>query len=570
MLRITCFTLLLALSLNAFTQDQLTHAKKVFFSPEGKLYVNLDLPIYLWLSTSPDKSAEKHRLLSEQSVRYANPLYFDVEGFNSVRSPSCVDTTTRKAIIPLKDIVFEVYADGSAPVTKIDYGKTIVHSIHGKISIGGGTSINLKAADALSGVESVYFSIDNSAYAIFKDAITLPVEKEYSLKYYAVDNVGNIEKIHELSLIYDKSVPVTKLEVEGDRYEDILSGKSKILLKTEDAGVGIKNIFHSLDSGAFKVYNSPILAANVSQGEHTLIYYATDVVGNKEQDNTFNFYIDKAPPTIIEEIIGSSFFANGREFSSGKTKLKLTSFDNKAGVKEVRYSVNGGEFQLYDNPVLLTQSSGILDIKSYAVDNVNNKSNSQAANEKTSIPYIDLSGPQLSNTFNGPLFKSRDTIFINSKTKISLKGFDQEAGINRIEYILNGNDPKDYSDMFIVENEGFNTIDFTGFDNVENTSLKTFGFKVDNTGPEISTMFGTSSNGKKENLEVYPSHSVLFVSATDKIVGYQKMTYSLNGAPVKEYTGIIKNFTKGTNTILITAFDQLGNSSVKEIQFIIE
>jgi hypothetical protein len=48
------------------------------------------------------------------------------------------------------------------------------------------------------------------------------------------------------------------------------------------------------------------------------------------------------------------------------------------------------------------------------------------------------------------------------------------------------------------------------------------------------------------------------------------MTYSINGSPVKEYTGIIKNLAKGTNTITITAFDQLGNSSVKEIRFIIE
>jgi hypothetical protein len=570
MWRIKCFTLLLALSLNAFTQDKPTYAKKVYFSPEGKLYINIDLPVYLWLSTSSDKSAEKHRLISEQSSKYSNPMYFDVEGFNSVRSPSAVDTSTRKVILPLKDIIFEVYADGTAPVTQIDYGNTVVNNLQGKINIGSGASINLKASDALSGVEAVYFSIDNSAYAVFKDAITLSVEKEYSLKYYAVDHVGNVEKVHELLLVYDKSVPITKLEIEGDKHEDILSGRSKIILKTEDAGTGIKNIFHSLDSGTLKVYTSPILAANISQGDHTLIYYATDIVGNKEQDKVYNFYVDKTPPTIIEEIIGNSFFASGREFSSGKTKLKLTSFDNKAGVKEVRYSVNGKEFELYDKPVLLAQSSGVLDIKSYAVDNVNNKSNSQAANEKTSIPYIDLTGPQLSNSFNGPIFNTRDTVFINSKTKISLKGTDQEAGMNRIEYLINGSDPKEYSEMFVVDNEGFNTIDFTGYDNVENTSLKTFGFKIDNTGPEISSIFGTTPIGKQESIDVYPAHVVLFISATDKTVGYQKMTYSLNGSPAKEYTGIIKSLPKGENTVYVTAYDQLENKSEKEIKFIVQ
>jgi len=124
--------------------------------------------------------------------------------------------------------------------------------------------------------------------------------------------------------------------------------------------------------------------------------------------------------------------------------------------------------------------------------------------------------------------------------------------------------------MFNVENEGYNTIDYTGFDNVENTSLETFGVKVDNTGPEISLMFGTSPTGMREGLEAYPSHTVLFVSATDKIVGYQRMTYSINGTPAKEYLGIIKNLHKGKISMKFIASDQLGNATEKEIQFYIE
>lgn len=565
-----CLIVLLAFSINAIAQQQPTHTKKAYNAPDGKFYINIELPIYLWLSTSPDNSSQKYRLMSETSAKYSNPMYLDVEGFNSLRSPSAVDTSTHKTVFPVQDIVFEVYADGTAPTTKIDYGNTVVYNNQGKINIGGTSSVTFKAKDALSGVEAVYYSLDNAPYIAYKNAITFSVEKEYSLKYYAVDNVGNVEKIHELTLVYDRTMPLTKLEIEGDRFEDILSGKAKIILKTEDPGAGIKNIYHSLDSGTFKVYSSPILTANISQGEHTLTYYATDVVGNKEADKIYSFYVDKTPPTIIEEIVGNSFFANGREFSSGKTKLKLTSFDNKAGVKEVRYSVNGGEYLVYDKPVLLTQSSGMQDIKSYAVDNVNNRSNSQAANEKTSIPYIDLTGPQLFNSFNGPVFLTRDTVFINSKTKISLRGVDPEAGMNRIEYTLNGSDPKTYSETFPVETDGFNTIDFTGFDNVENTSLKTFGFKVDNTGPEITILFGTSSTGVKENLEIYPKHTVIFIAATDKVVGFQKMTYSLNGAPQKEYAGIIKSLPKGINTLKVVAYDQLGNSNEKEIKFIIE
>jgi len=558
------------LAMNTYSQEIPTHPKKMYTSPDGKLYIHLDLPIYIWLSTSPDNTSEKHKLISEQSAKYSNPLYFDVEGFNSIRSPWAVDPTSRKTIQPPQDIVFEVYADGTAPTTMIEYGNTVVHTNQGKINIGGGAAITLIAKDALSGIEAIYYSIDNATYSIYKEAIKLEAEKEYVLRYYSVDNVGNVEKPHELAIVYDKSIPVSKLEVEGDKFENILSSRSKILMLTEDAGVGTKHIYYSIDQGPVKTYSSPLLIANISQGEHTLTYYATDLVGNKEAEKKFDFYVDKTPPTIIEEIVGSSFFSGDREFSSGKTKLKLTSFDNKAGVKEVRYSINGGEFQLYDKPVLLTQSSGVLDIKSYAVDNVNNRSNSQAANEKTKIPYIDLSGPQLSHSYNGPKFITRDTVFISSKTKIALKGNDAEAGMHHIEYSVNGSGPKEYTQTFSIETEGYSVVDFTGFDNVDNSSLSSFGCKIDNTGSEISIMFGTASTGTNEGLMIYPTHTVLFVSATDAIVGFQKMTYALNDTPAKEYTGVLKNFIKGKNKVVISAYDQLGNSTQKEILFFIE
>ena len=46
-------------------------------------------------------------LNSEQSAEYANPMYLDVEGFNSLRSPSAVDPETRKTVYPLEDIIYD-------------------------------------------------------------------------------------------------------------------------------------------------------------------------------------------------------------------------------------------------------------------------------------------------------------------------------------------------------------------------------------------------------------------------------------------------------------------------------
>ena len=215
--------------------------------------------------------------------------------------------------------------------------------------------------------------------------------------------MGDVEKVHAITLVIDKTNPVTQLIFDGDIHEGVISGHTKLVLKAEDKGIGVSRIAYKIDNGTVKTYSVPILSAYLSEGEHSITYYALDKVKNTETEKTDSFYVDKTPPTIVEELIGKSFFAGGKEYSSGRTRLKLTTFDNKAGVKEVYYSVNGGEFEKYDKPFFLAQGSGNLSITAYAVDYVNNKTKSEEQASKASIPYIDLSGPSLSYSFSGPV-----------------------------------------------------------------------------------------------------------------------------------------------------------------------
>ncbi len=559
----------------SLSQEPLKHEKKIYVSPDGRIYINKALPVYIWLSTDKEENSQKYKLESEVTTAYSNPMYFDTEGYNTVRSPSAVDPETRKTVFPKQDIIFEVYADSKSPVTKINYGESSTHTHEGKIYVNKKAEISLSARDITSGVENILFSIDGSPYKPYTDPIVLSEEKEYILKFYAADNVGNLEPVQELNIVFDKTSPTSKLEIEGDIYENIVSGKTKFVLTSEDQGIGLKNIYYRLDDGEKKAYTTPIKTAYISQGEHKISYYGVDKVDNTENETTYEFYVDKSSPTIIEEVMGKTFFANGREFSSGKSRLKLTAFDNKAGIKEIYYSVNGGEYQLYTKPVFLTQASGNLVIQSYAVDNVNNKSVSQSANEKASIPYIDLTGPKLVNLYSGPKFMTRDTVFINNKTQILLKAADAEAGINKIEYQLDGGEITEYTKPFSVESEGIHEVSYVGYDNVENTSNASFIFVVDNTGPEIMTQFSTTSTGstKSENgmLKNYPSHVVLFLSSTDQVVGFDKMYYTMNNLPERLYQNFIQNIkTSGENTIMVRANDKLGNESKKEVRFVID
>jgi hypothetical protein len=559
----------------AMAQEPLQHEKRVYISPEGHMYIQKELPVYLWLSTSPKESSEKYLLKSEATKKYSNPMYFDTEGYNTVRSPSQVDTITKKPVYPLHDIIFEVYTDSRAPVSKISYGDASTYSKDGKIFVSADVELSVTARDQMSGVDEIYFSMDSVAYKPYEGPIKLTVEKEHLLQFYAVDNVGNMEEVHRLTIVYDKTAPKTMFKIEGDRHEDVLSGKTKIILESDDKGIGVSRILYSIDQGEIKKYIKPIHTAYFSQGEHTLVFYGLDHVENEENKTTFSFYVDNTPPTIIEEIMGKTFFANGKEFSSGKSRLKLTAFDNKAGVKEIKYSVNGGDFLKYDKPVFLSQVSGNLVVDAYAVDNVNNNSSSQSSSQKSSVPYIDLTGPTLKHSFSGPRFETRDTVFINGSTKIALNGIDSESGMKRIEYKIDRDELKEYTNPFSVVNEGYHTISLTGFDNVDNTSTTDFGFMVDNSGPSISSQFSTTSTGTMTvddtTLSKYPSYVVLFLSSTDRVVGFDEMTYRVNSGSAKGYNSMIGKFQQRGETVVdVNATDKLGNETTATFRFFVE
>ncbi len=568
-------TSLLFVFVSVNAQEPLAHKKKFYQSEDGKLYVNKDMPLYFRISSSPDEEAESHLLNpSADSKKYANPMYLDTEGYNTFRSPSKVDTVTKKVIYPVEDVIYEIYADSKPPATTFSFNGKKFYKNEGIHYFGEKIKLDFNANDATSGLENTYFSINGQAYKKLEDSIMLDQEKLYEIKYYSVDNVGNAEIPKEIKIKIDITNPETKLSVTTDNYNDILSPRSKIILEATDENSKVKQTFFSIDEGTEYNYHQPINISGLSEGEHTLSYYSVDHVNNKESKKTYQLYLDKTPPMIVDELIGNTFVANGREYSSGRSRVKLTAMDNKAGVKEIRYSINDGEFQEYTKPFYLNQS-GKLKIQTFVTDHVNNQKISTIMTDKSKIAYVDLSGPSLGHHFEGPHFVSKDTAFVTNKTKIRLSANDDGAGFKRMEYSLDNEPVKEYTEPFTVNKEGVHTINYTGYDNVDNSSTNTFICVEDNTGPEIFFRFSMlaekSKNVDNKRYDVYPSHVVLFLSSTDALVGFDKIVYSINGSTPRQYNTLIKDFKPGTQySIDVTSTDKLGNESEKQIDFFIE
>ncbi|NQZ75750.1 MAG: chitobiase/beta-hexosaminidase C-terminal domain-containing protein [Ekhidna sp.] len=569
-LRITTLLVLTTFSLQLVAQND--HEKKIYKNSEGKVYVNKALPVYL--SVSSDREGADSEILEGKEPKYSSPMYLDSEGYNTIRSPWQVDPETKKIASPKAEVIFELWADSQAPKTTIDYNADKLYTKEGTVFMKGG-EITLSATDQTAGVADIYYSLNNGSFTKYQNGIKLADEAVTTLKYYAVDNVGNVEEVSSSTISIDNSPPVSSMAVAGDKIEDVLSSRSTISLEAKDNLAEKSKIFYSIDEGRTYSYSRDITISGLSEGEHTLTYFAVDDVDNNEEKRTYNFFLDKSAPRVIDEVIGNTFIANGKEYYSGRTKLKIVSMDNKAGVKEVTYSINGGEFKKYDTPFYLTEP-GNLSIEVMAIDKVNNRKRTSAFSGKNNtISYVDLAGPSLSNSVAGPSYTVQDTLFISKDTKIRLKGSDSESGFKEIDYQIDNGSSETYTEPFSVEKDGFHKISYNGYDNLSNSSTETMIFMVDNQGPEIFNRFSINSSKSKEvegkKVPVYPPHVVLFLSSTDKGVGLDKISYQINGGSMLPYRSLIENFRKNTlYTINASVIDKLGNENQQEISFYIE
>lgn len=266
----------------AIAQEQLLEIKRVAEAQNGKIYINRNLGVYMWISSSPDMNSKKQRLFSDSTKRYTNPMYFDTEGYNTFHTPSAVDTVTKKMIYPERDIIFEVYSDGIAPKTEIRIvpGTTIL--INGQPCYNAKSRAVFKPQDIMSGVFKTYYSLDGANYNEFKDSILLGSEGKHTIKYYSSDNVGNRELANKLEYSIDNSAPETNYEIVGKTKDGKIGNKTAVKLSSKDNLAGVKAIYYQINDEPIKVYVNPIPAKLIGENLELFTFYSVDKLNNKE------------------------------------------------------------------------------------------------------------------------------------------------------------------------------------------------------------------------------------------------------------------------------------------------
>ncbi|MBL6962397.1 MAG: hypothetical protein ISR55_01110 [Bacteroidetes bacterium] len=561
----------LFLSIGVLAQQQLEHKKRTYISADGTIYWNRALPVYLWASTSNDVNAENIMLKSKKMPQYVNPMYWDQEGVHYIRHDWAVNKTTKKKVYPEIEVIYEVYADGLAPASSSKFATVPKYVKGGVIYYGKGLTVDLSSRDAVSGVENTYYSINAAAYTTYSSTLAMNEEKAYTLKYYASDNTGNAEEPKTKSYTVDLTAPSSSHSVSMPKLGDIVSPKAKITLSFTDNLSGVRNTMYFFDNATAKMYYNPISLWSLTDGNHTLNYFSTDNVLNIEEKKTYSFYLDKIAPVVSQEIVGDLSTTNCKYISS-RTTIKLTATDNKAGVENIFYSIDGSGQSTYSSPFKIPTKDGKHTIAYWGVDKVTN-----LASKKYLTVCMDNTKPATYISYGKPQFFTRDTLFINKNTPVTLTARDYGSGILKTEYSVNDAGIKTYTSPYKIPEEGYKTIKFYSTDKVNNVEdAKTSNCFVDNTPPVIYVNFSIEPIDKKSGLNVYPNYTRLYVGATDKHVGTNQILYGVNNAPLKDYSSPytldmseIPHFSKknAKYTVKVQAKDKLGNTSEKIVEF---
>jgi len=212
-----------------------------------------------------------------------------------------------------------------------------------------------------------------------------PVYDAEPLRYGAHIDIGAFEYV-------DQTAPVTTTALSGTSGSGSwYVGDIDVTLSASDVS-GVREVRYSIDGEAEVVVAGAAASLTVTtEGYHTLTYYAVDVFDNTEVSKSLQFAIDKSMPTAAATVTGNAG-TNGW-FRSAVT-IALTAADATSGVKEIRYSVNGGsEVVVAGASATVSLPANVVSTVNYRTfDNAGNQSavNTQTVSSDTTAPTVTV------------------------------------------------------------------------------------------------------------------------------------------------------------------------------------
>ncbi|HEY3183437.1 MAG TPA: Ig-like domain-containing protein, partial [Gaiellaceae bacterium] len=255
-------------------------------------------------------------------------------------------TATNNAGLTSATTGFTVTSDGSAPATTAACNGGACSS--GWYS-SSPVSVSLAATDSGSGVDRILYSTDGSAPSLTYSG-ALAIATTTTVKFAAVDKVGNVESTHSQLVQIDTVAPsapslafsaFTNASATGSTlyFRTGASGGFTVAGSSTDSGSGVASYaYPSLGSGwsGSGAYTFNSGAADPTEPLHVT---ATDVAGNTSAATGFTVTADGSAPASTVACNGGA--CSSGWYSSSPVSVSLAATDSGSGVDRILYSTDG-------------------------------------------------------------------------------------------------------------------------------------------------------------------------------------------------------------------------------------
>jgi regulation of enolase protein 1 (concanavalin A-like superfamily) len=186
-------------------------------------------------------------------------------------------------------------ADSTAPVTAAEVSGTPVEGWH-----TGPVTVTLTAGDEAggSGVAGTEYQLDDATgWTAYTAPIPVSGDGTHQVRFRSTDSAGNVEAAKTVTVKIDGTAPVTSATFAPANDNGWHDGTVPVVLAATDAGSGVEKLEWSLDGGAWTAYTAPVDVSG--DGQHELLYRATDTAGNAETLKSAIVRIDGGKPSLL-------------------------------------------------------------------------------------------------------------------------------------------------------------------------------------------------------------------------------------------------------------------------------
>ncbi len=140
--------------------------------------------------------------------------------------------------------------------------------------------VSIEATDALSGVATTHYRLGGGSEMSYGSTFTVSAEGTTTVAYYSTDNAGNRESTQSVTVLIDKTPPVTTADVTLAP-----PAPATIDLTATDALSGVAQTYYTFGGGVMTGTAVPVTAS----GPYTLQYWSVDHAGNVEATRTLEY-----------------------------------------------------------------------------------------------------------------------------------------------------------------------------------------------------------------------------------------------------------------------------------------